>query len=159
MKVKILNTSGNSLPKYETEFSAGVDLKAWTPGLNPNDRIIIAPHSREVIGTGLFMAIPVGYELQIRPRSGLAAKQGISVLNSPGTVDADYRGEIKVIIMNHSDETVGFANGDRICQAVLKQVEQAEWDEVHSKDELPTTKRGEGGFGHTGVSHTPPDMH
>lgn len=142
MKVEIINTSSNPLPKYETISSAGLDLRA-----NLLESILVLPGETTIVPTGLFVAIPQGYEIQIRPRSGLAAKHGITVLNSPGTIDSDYRGEIKVILINHSNSVFDINNSDRIAQAVLKQVEQIEWEEV---TELSSTDRGVGGFGHTG---------
>lgn len=142
MKVKIINKSGHSLPKYATSQSAGVDLKSALPGM-----ITIKPGERVTVPTGIFLELPVGYEAQIRPRSGLAAKHGITVLNSPGTIDADYRGEIGVIIINHSNEPFNLVSGERICQMVITNYVQVEWDEV---EELSDTERGTGGFGHTG---------
>lgn len=146
VKVKVFNKSKNPLPSYATTGSAGIDLVA---NINGIDRQIIYPGKWALVHTGLFVAIPEGYELQIRPRSGLALKKGISVLNTPGTIDSDYRGEIGVIIVNHSDEAIAFANGDKIAQAVLKQVDQVEWESVPAFEQLPTTDRGEGGFGST----------
>lgn len=145
--VKVFNKSTNPLPMYATTGSAGIDLLA---SVETDARIIVYPGKRALIKTGLHVAIPEGYELQIRPRSGLALKQGISIVNSPGTIDSDYRGEIGVIIINHGEEAVGFANGEKICQAVLKEVEQLIWEPVGSVEELAATERGEGGFGSTG---------
>jgi dUTP pyrophosphatase len=144
MKVKVINLNPkNPLPKYETPDSAGMDLRA-----NINTEYIVEPGERILIPTGLKMAIPSGYECQIRPRSGLALKKGITVLNTPGTIDASYRGEVGVIIINHSNDTFTINPGDRIAQAVFNKVEYVELEEV---DELDETERGEGGFGHTGV--------
>ncbi len=142
MRVKIINRSGNPLPAYQTESAAGLDLRAelGTP-------VLLRPLERAVIGTGLYMELPAGYEAQVRPRSGLAAKQGVTVLNSPGTIDADYRGEIGVILVNLSNEDVTISHGDRIAQLVIARYEQAEWVEV---DALNETTRGAGGFGSTG---------
>ena len=142
MKIKIVNQSQHSLPQYETPASAGVDLRA-----NLEEDIVIESMERVLIPTGLFMEIPVGYEAQVRPRSGLALKHGISVLNSPGTIDADYRGEIKVILANLSKDAFRIQNGERIAQLVIAAHEQAEWVEV---EELEETSRGAGGFGSTG---------
>ena len=143
MKVKVINKSTNVLPVYETKNSAGMDLRA-----NLKDNVIIPPFGRFLCPTGLFMAIPKGYEGQIRPRSGLALKNGISVLNSPGTLDADYRGEICVILINFSKENFILRNGDRIAQLIFSKCEQAELESVEFLDE---TERGTGGFGHTGT--------
>lgn len=142
MNVKIVNRSANELPSYSTEHSAGMDLRA-----NLEESVILKPLERKLIPTGLFIELPVGYEAQIRPRSGLALKQGLSVLNTPGTIDADYRGEVGVILVNLSSEKVSIAHGDRICQMVINKHETAQWKEV---DSLEETDRGEGGFGHTG---------
>ncbi|MEY2799027.1 MAG: Deoxyuridine 5-triphosphate nucleotidohydrolase [Bacteroidota bacterium] len=142
MKVKIINRSNNALPAYETIHAAGLDLRAHL-----TEAITIAPMQRQLIPTGLFIELPVGYEAQIRPRSGLAYKNGITVLNSPGTIDADYRGEIKVLLINFSNETFTVNNGERIAQMVLAAHAQIKWDEV---TELSSTERGEGGYGHTG---------
>lgn len=144
MKVKIINKSHNQLPAYATSGSAGVDLRASLA----EDFITIAPFSRVLVPTGLFMEIPEGYEGQVRPRSGLAAKQGLTVLNTPGTIDSDYRGEIKVILYNSTDSEVVLANGVRIAQMVFAKCEHVEFEEV---EEIGDTKRGDGGFGHTGV--------
>lgn len=144
MTVEIINKSRHSLPKYETVASAGVDLRA-----NIDAPIVIGPLERCLVKTGLFMAIPVGYEGQVRPRSGLAFKSGITVLNSPGTIDADYRGEVGVILINLSNEPFTIQDGERIAQLVVNKCEQAEFYLV---DELTVTERGEGGFGSTGVN-------
>lgn len=145
MKVKIVNKSKHPLPSYETLLSAGMDLRADL-GADPSP-ILISSGERCLIKTGLLIELPEGYEAQIRPRSGLAIKHGITVLNSPGTIDADYRGEIGVIIINHSNEVFVVRHGDRIAQMVINKFERAEWEEV---EELSETERGEGGFGHTG---------
>ncbi|TXE21266.1 dUTP diphosphatase [Psychroflexus gondwanensis] len=142
MKVKIINRSAFELPKYETSQSAGVDLKA-----HMKEPIHLESLERCLVKTGLFIELPLGVEAQVRPRSGLALKKGITVLNSPGTIDADYRGEIGVILVNLSKETFTINSGDRIAQLVLAQHEQAEWQE---EDILTETQRGEGGFGSTG---------
>lgn len=149
IKVQVYNKSKNALPNYATVSSAGIDLCAV---VEKNAKYIVYPGIRVMIKTGLHVAIPEGYELQIRPRSGLAAKHGITVVNTPGTIDADYRGEIGVILINHGEEAVSFANGDRICQAVLNKVEQLEWDIVDKLEDLPSTERGQGGFGSTGIT-------
>lgn len=142
MKVSIINKSKHELPKYATELSAGVDIRA-----NIDNPIVIKPLGRCVVPTGLYIALPVGYEAQIRPRSGLALKKGITVLNSPGTIDADYRGEICVILANLSPEEFIVEDGDRIAQMVIASYQQVEWDVVETLD---STDRGGGGFGHTG---------
>lgn len=142
MQVKIINTSRHALPAYATEASAGMDLRA-----NLSEPVTLKPLERRLIPTGLFIELPVGYEAQIRPRSGLALKHGITVLNSPGTIDADYRGEIGVILVNLSATDFVVADGERICQMVIARHEQAEWVEV---TELAASERGAGGFGHTG---------
>ena len=142
MKVNIINKSKHVLPEYKTPLSAGMDLCA-----NLEETIILKPLERKLIPTGLFIELPEGYEAQIRPRSGLALKEGITVLNAPGTIDADYRGEIGVILVNISHEMVPIHDGDRICQMVIQKVEQAKLIEV---EVLNTTERGTGGFGHTG---------
>lgn len=142
MQVKIINTSRHALPAYATEAAAGMDLRA-----NLSEPVTLKPLKRRLIPTGLFIELPVGYEAQIRPRSGLALKHGITVLNSPGTIDADYRGEIGVILVNLSDTDFVVADGERICQMVIARHEQAEWVEV---TELAASERGAGGFGHTG---------
>ena len=141
--VNIINSSGNPLPAYETEGSAGMDLRAAL-----DEPVVLAPLQRAMIPTGLRIALPQGYECQIRPRSGLAAKHGITVLNSPGTIDADYRGEIKVILVNLSNEPFTINPGERVCQMVISRYSRAEWVQVKVLDE---TERGSGGFGHTGV--------
>lgn len=143
MQVKIKNTSQHELPKYETSASAGVDLRA-----NLETAITLKPLERVLVKTGLFLEIPEGFEAQVRPRSGLALKKGITVLNSPGTVDADYRGEVGVILINLSNEEFVIENGERIAQLVFAKVEQANWINV---EVLSETSRGEGGFGSTGV--------
>ncbi|MBQ4406999.1 MAG: dUTP diphosphatase [Bacteroidales bacterium] len=143
MLVKIINKSNNPLPKYSTEFSAGMDICA-----NLTDDLIIKPLQRVLVPTGLFIELPVGYEAQIRPRSGLAIKSGITVLNTPGTIDCDYRGEVKVILINLSDQDFTVHNGDRICQMVIAKYEQAELQQV---EVLSDSVRADGGFGHTGV--------
>lgn len=142
MKIKIVNLSKHPLPEYATEHSAGMDLRA-----NLTDPVILKPLERKLIPTGLYIELPVGYEAQIRPRSGLAIKKGITVLNSPGTIDADYRGEICIILINLSTEDFEINDGERICQMVIAAHSQAEWIEV---EELEQTERGSGGFGHTG---------
>lgn len=143
MKLNIVNKSDNALPNYETVNSAGMDLRAYLP----DGQIVIKSMQRILVPTGLFMEIPVGYEGQVRPRSGLAIKSGITVLNSPGTIDADYRGEIKVILINLSDTDFVINSGDRIAQLIIAKCEQMEVVEVES---LSKTERGAGGFGHTG---------
>lgn len=143
MNVKVINKSSHALPAYETIASAGLDVRA-----NLEESIELKPLERVLVKTGLFLEIPVGYECQVRPRSGLALKKGISVLNSPGTIDADYRGEVGVILVNLSSEPFVIEDGERIAQLVFAKVEQASWEEV---EELTTTDRGAGGFGSTGV--------
>ncbi len=143
MNIKIINKSNHDLPDYETIASAGMDLRA-----NISEPITLKPLERTIVKTGLFIELPIGTEAQVRPRSGLAAKKGITVLNAPGTVDADYRGEIGVILVNLSNEDFTIENGERIAQLVIAKHERAEWEEV---DELSETSRGEGGFGSTGV--------
>lgn len=143
MKVKIVNKSKHQLPAYSTEYSAGVDLRA-----NLDESVVLKSLERRLIPTGLFIELPVGFEAQIRPRSGLAFKHGITVLNTPGTIDADYRGEIGVILVNLSANDFVVEDGERICQMVIAKHEQAEWHEVEVLNE---TIRGTGGFGHTGV--------
>ena len=143
MTVEIINKSKHLVPHYETSASAGMDLRA-----NINEPITLKPVERAIIKTGLFIALPVGYEAQVRPRSGLAAKNGITVLNAPGTIDADYRGEIGVILVNLSNEDFIINDGERIAQMVIAQYKQATWAEVEILDE---TERGAGGFGSTGV--------
>ena len=142
MKVQVINKSKHPLPQYATEQSAGVDLRA-----NLNEPIVLKPLQRCLVPTGIYMALPKGYEAQVRPRSGLAIKKGIGVLNSPGTIDADYRGEVKVILVNLSNEPFEINPGERIAQMVVARYEKVEWDEVEVLDE---TERGEGGFGSTG---------
>lgn len=142
MKIKIVNKSSHPLPHYGTEAAAGVDLRA-----NISEPIILKPLERTLVKTGLFMELPVGYEAQVRPRSGLAFKHGITVLNSPGTIDADYRGEIGVILVNLSNENFTIENGERIAQMVISKHKRAKWILV---EELSDTERGEGGFGSTG---------
>ena len=143
MQIKIINRSHHALPKYETSLSAGMDLRAYLP----DGPVTLNPMERTLVKTGLFMELPAGYEAQVRPRSGLALKKGITVLNSPGTIDADYRGEICVILINLSNEPFVINDGERIAQMVIARHEQAEIVEVQ---ELSDTKRGTGGFGHTG---------
>ncbi|RKS55433.1 dUTP pyrophosphatase [Gillisia mitskevichiae] len=142
MKVKIINKSGHDLPNYETAFSAGMDLRA-----NISEAITLKPLERAIVKTGLFMELPLGFEAQVRPRSGLAAKKGITVLNSPGTIDADYRGEIGVILVNLSNEDFVIENGERVAQMVIAKHEQITWEQV---EVLEDTSRGAGGFGSTG---------
>jgi len=142
MEIKIVNNSRHDLPKYSTDASAGMDLRA-----NLEIDLIIKPMDRMLIPTGLFLEIPLGYEAQIRPRSGLAVKNGITILNSPGTIDADYRGEVCIILINLSKEDFIIKDGERICQMVIAKHEKAEWVTVQS---LEKTVRGTGGFGHTG---------
>lgn len=143
MKIKIINKSGHALPHYETDASAGMDLRA-----NLSEAITLEPLERAIIKTGLFIELPLGYEAQVRPRSGLAAKKGITVLNAPGTIDADYRGEIGVILINLSKAPFVIENGERIAQIVIAKHERAEWEQV---EVLSDTVRGEGGFGSTGT--------
>lgn len=143
MQIKIINKSNHELPNYETIASAGMDLRA-----NISEPITLKSLERTIVTTGLFIELPIGFEAQVRPRSGLAAKKGITVLNSPGTVDADYRGEIGVILVNLSTEDFIIENGERIAQLIIAKHERAEWLEVH---ELSETSRGAGGFGSTGV--------
>lgn len=142
MKVKIVNRSGHALPDYSTPNSAGMDLRAKL-----NEAITLKPMERSLIPTGLYMELPEGYEAQIRPRSGLALKKGISIVNTPGTIDADYRGEIGIILINLSDSDFVVNDGERICQMVINKVETICWSEVESLDD---SERGAGGFGHTG---------
>lgn len=142
MNIKIINKSEHPLPQYETAHAAGMDLRASIA-----EDIILKPLQRQLISTGLYIELPVGYEAQIRPRSGLAYKHGISIVNSPGTIDADYRGELKVLLVNLSDTEFKIVNGDRIAQMVIAKHETIEWQAV---DELGETLRGEGGYGHTG---------
>lgn len=143
MTIKIINKSNHELPNYETIASAGMDLRA-----NLSEDRILKPLERSIVGTGLFIELPIGYEAQVRPRSGLAAKKGITVLNAPGTIDADYRGEIGVILVNLSNEDFVIENGERIAQLVIAKHERAEWIQVN---ELTDTSRGAGGFGSTGT--------
>ena len=143
MKINIISKSKHALPHYETSSSAGMDLKA-----NLAEEIILKPLERCIVKTGLFMALPQGFEAQVRPRSGLAIKNGITVLNAPGTIDADYRGEIGVILVNLSNENFTIKDGDRIAQMVIAKYKQSQWIEV---DVLGETQRGKGGFGSTGV--------
>lgn len=143
MNIKIINKSAHDLPHYETGASAGMDLRA-----SIQEAVVLQPMERTIIKTGLFMELPVGYEAQVRPRSGLAAKKGVTVLNAPGTIDADYRGEVGVILINLSNEAFTIENGERIAQMVIAKHERAEWEQV---EVLSDTARGEGGFGSTGV--------
>ena len=175
VEVTVYNSSYNKLPKYETPQSAGMDVRADFSKITPSNLLKVygdaefifeagpedvehdhpamlklAPGARALVPTGLYMALPEGYEAQIRPRSGLALKSGITVLNSPGTIDSDYRGELGIIIINQGLESVWIEDGERICQMVINEVVQGEWKTVESKDELSNTDR-KGGFGHTGV--------
>lgn len=143
MKMRIINKSDNPLPEYETEGSAGLDLRAFL-----KEPVMLKPLQRALIPTGLFIELPEGFEAQVRPRSGLALKKGLSILNSPGTIDSDYRGEIKIIVINLSNETAILNTGERIAQMVISEVERVVLVEV---EELSETQRGEGGFGHTGI--------
>ncbi len=143
VEIKIINKSGHALPHYETLASAGMDLRA-----NLDKPIVLKPLERAIIPTGIYMELPIGYEAQVRPRSGLAAKKGITVLNAPGTIDADYRGEVGVILANMSSDEFVVENGERIAQMVIAKHERAEWVEVES---LSETDRGAGGFGSTGT--------
>ena len=143
MHIKIVNKSSHSLPEYETIASAGMDLRA-----DIEEPITLKPLERTIVKTGLYIELPIGFEAQVRPRSGLAAKKGITVLNAPGTIDADYRGEVGVILVNLSNESFVINNGERIAQMVIAKHERAEWTVV---EELSETTRGEGGFGSTGV--------
>jgi len=142
MKVKIVNRSKHDLPSYSTLLSAGMDIRA-----NLEEEVVLMPGERKLIPTGLFISLPEGYEAQMRPRSGLALKSGISLVNTPGTIDADYRGEIGIILINFSKEPFKIFDGDRICQMVINKIETISWVEV---EDLDDTERGEGGFGHTG---------
>lgn len=142
MKIRIVNKSKHELPQYATPLSAGLDLRA-----NIDSPIILGPMERCLVPTGLFMALPAGYEAQVRPRSGLALKKGVTVLNSPGTIDADYRGEVCIILVNLSTEPFTIEDGERVAQMVIARHEQAEWEVT---DVLDETERGEGGFGHSG---------
>jgi dUTP pyrophosphatase len=143
MKVQIINRSKHELPSYATPLSAGMDLRA-----NLDEPMVLEPLQRALVPTGLYMALPEGYEAQVRPRSGLAIKKGVTVLNSPGTIDADYRGEVCVILVNLSNEPFTILDGERIAQMVVARYEKVEWDEVETLDE---TQRGAGGFGSTGT--------
>lgn len=143
MKVKVINKGSNALPQYSTPLSAGMDVRA-----DNDEPIVLHPLCRAIVPTGLFLEIPAGYEIQVRPRSGLAAKKGVTVLNAPGTIDADYRGEVCVILVNLSAEDFVICKGERIAQLVLARHEVIEWEAV---DELASSERGEGGFGSTGV--------
>lgn len=143
MNIKIINKSQHKLPNYETLASAGMDLRA-----NISEAITLQPLERAIVKTGLFLELPIGFEAQVRPRSGLAAKNGVTVLNSPGTIDADYRGEIGVILVNLSNQVFKIENGERIAQMIIAKHERAEWIEV---EEISITSRGTGGFGSTGV--------
>lgn len=143
MKVKVINRSSNDLPAYATELAAGLDVRA-----NLSEAIVLNPLCRAMVPTGLFLEIPAGYEVQVRPRSGLAAKKGVTVLNSPGTIDADYRGEVKVILVNLSNEPFVIEHGERVAQLVLARHEVIEWEQT---DELSDSERGAGGFGSTGT--------
>ena len=142
MKVKVINRSKHDLPRYETSLSAGMDVRA-----NLSEPIVLKTLARALVPTGLFVELPAGFEMQVRPRSGLAAKFGLTVLNAPGTIDADYRGEVKVILANHSGEEFTINDGERIAQLVVARHEQVEWEQA---EELSDTTRGAGGFGSTG---------
>ena len=142
MKVRMINKSNNPTPTYETSLSAGMDLRAYVEG-----PITLSPGERKLIKTGLHIELPEGYEAQVRPRSGLAFKKGITVLNSPGTIDADYRGDIGVILINHSNEEFAVNSGDRIAQLVISKFEKVDWE---TSDEINSTSRGDSGFGSTG---------
>lgn len=142
MKVKVINNSHHPLPRYETPLSAGMDVRA-----NLSEPIVLRPLERALVPTGLFVELPAGYEMQVRPRSGLAAKYGLTVLNAPGTVDSDYRGEVKVILANLSNEEFTINDGERVAQLVVAQHAQVEWEVA---EELSDTERGAGGFGSTG---------
>ena len=143
INLSVINKSNNPLPKYQTKQSAGVDLCAFL-----STDLVIKPNDRKLIGTGLHIALPDGYEAQIRPRSGLAFKHGITIINSPGTIDADYRGELKIALINHSNVDFVIKNGDRIAQMVISKYEQISFT---LNDSLDETERGEGGYGHTGI--------
>ena len=145
MDIRICNHSDNELPAYATELSAGMGLRAFLP-----EPVVLAPGAYAMIPTGLHIELPDGYEAQVRPRSGLAAKNGVTVLNAPGTIDADYRGEIKVILINHSATPFTVHSGDRIAQMIVARYEKVSWV---SADSLSDTARGEGGFGHTGIKN------
>ncbi len=142
MNIKIVNRSNNEIPRYATEYSAGMDIRAFV-----NEEIVLSPGERKLVPTGLYIELPIGYEAQIRPRSGLALKKGIGIVNSPGTIDADYRGEIGIIVINYSNDKYTIKSGDRICQMVIAKHETIEWLEV---SELENSTRGKGGFGHSG---------
>jgi dUTP pyrophosphatase len=142
MKIRIVNRSRHPLPAYETVASAGMDLRAFL-----EEPVVLQPMARTLVPTGLYVELPEGFEAQVRPRSGLAAKHGITVLNSPGTIDADYRGEIRVILVNLSSEAFVIRDGERIAQLIVARHERAEWEETEA---LQETQRGTGGFGHTG---------
>src|SRR5690554_3606421 len=142
MKIKIVNKSQHPLPEYATALAAGMDLRA-----NLEQPIVLKPLERTLVPTGIYLQLPEGYEAQIRPRSGLAIKHGIGIVNSPGTIDADYRGEVRVILVNLSNEDFSIQDGERICQMVIAQHARVEWEEAESLEE---TERGSGGFGHTG---------
>lgn len=144
LKIKVINKSHHPLPEYETHEAAGMDVRAYLP----DGPVTLKPGERALIGTGLYMQLPSGYECQIRPRSGLALRHGLSIVNSPGTVDADYRGEIGIILINLGQEDYIVNDGDRICQMVIKQYTHVEWEPTHRLDR---TKREDGKFGHTGV--------
>ncbi|MBR4803439.1 MAG: dUTP diphosphatase [Bacteroidales bacterium] len=144
MNIRIVNTSHHPLPSYGTALSAGMDLRAFLP----DGSIVLHPMERKLVKTGLFMELPAGYEAQIRPRSGLALKKGITVLNSPGTIDADYRGEICVLLINFSTEDFEITDGERIAQMVIAKHETVQWEQC---DNLSDSERGTGGFGHTGT--------
>ena len=146
--VKIVNKSHFDLPKYETRGSVGMDLRAYLSDPNPDQEITLQPMERKMIPTGIYIELPFGYEAQVRPRSGLALKHGITVLNTPGTIDSDYSGNVGVILINLSDTPFVIKDGERICQMVVAKHEDVMWDSV---DTLEKTERGEGGFGHTGV--------
>lgn len=143
MQVSIVNNSKHPLPTYATSLSAGMDIRA-----NLDAPVVLAPHDRKLIPTGLYIQLPPGYEAQIRPRSGLALKKGVTILNTPGTIDADYRGEIGIIVINASSENVYIEDGERICQMVISKHETIIWNQVHTLD---NTDRGSGGFGHSGL--------
>lgn len=143
MKVKVINRSSNPLPEYATEFAAGLDVRAAN-----DEPIVLKPLGRAMVPTGLYLEIPAGYEVQVRPRSGLAAKKGITVLNAPGTIDADYRGEVCIILVNLSEEPFVIEKGERVAQLVLARHERVEWEET---DALAESERGAGGFGSTGT--------
>ena len=142
MKIRIVNRSKHPVPEYSTEFSAGMDLRA-----NLEKNVLLHPGKRALVPTGLYIELPPGYEAQIRPRSGLAIKNGITVLNTPGTIDSDYRGEVGIILINLSDETFVVKDGERICQMIIARHETIEWEESVN---LKESERGKGGFGHTG---------